>query len=305
MTDDIIDFNFNQIKNCFILLFKDKYLIYSLDPLKLLYKRKHDFEKVKYLNMYFETNVLIFVIEDNNKDKLILWDDSKQNKMAEIIISTKIKKILLRKDYLIIVTFELIYIYNFKDLSLFKKYETLNNTGICTVTIKKDFIIIFPAEKIGYFKIKNITKNTTKLIKGHDSSINYLTISEKYISSVSTNGTIIRIYDLNGKLIHEFRRGIEKTFINWLSFGIDNNIILCHSKRGTIHLFETQETYFNKFLSFFNNRSIAKFHFKNIKTISIIKKDILYVISEFGFFYKINYKDKNDFINVKKKKLFK
>ena len=44
--DDIIDFNFNQTGNCFIVVLEDRYLIYMLEPLKLLHARNHKFKNI-------------------------------------------------------------------------------------------------------------------------------------------------------------------------------------------------------------------------------------------------------------------
>ena len=302
--ETIIDFNFNQLENCFIVVLEDRYLIYKLNPLRLLYSRNHKFKNIKYVQMYYETNVIIFILENKENHRLIMWDDSKQEIMAEIILITKIRKILLRRNYLIIVTFEVIYIYKLtnNDLKFFRKFETLNNIGICDISKIGDFIIAFPFKKKGYIKIVNINENTSNIIKAHESSINYICI-RKYIASVSTKGTIIRIFDLNGKFLNEFRRGIEKSFIYWLNFNVNSDVLICQSKKGTIHLFKTTtEPYLLNFL--FSNRSYAQFHFINIKTISKIEDNILYVISDLGYFYKINI-EKNDFVNVKRKKLFK
>ena len=83
-------------------------------------------------------------------------------------------------------------------------------------------------------------------------------MSEKYIASVSTKGTIIRIFNLNGELINEYRRGIEKTYINWLCFNKQSNILLCHSKKGTIHLFKIK-TPDDSIFSYFFSSSGDKF----------------------------------------------
>ena len=57
--DNIIDYNFNQKENCFIIVLQDRYLIYKLDPLKLLYSRVHKFKNVKYVQAdVFDQNQL-------------------------------------------------------------------------------------------------------------------------------------------------------------------------------------------------------------------------------------------------------
>jgi WD40 repeat protein len=135
-----------------------------------------------------------------------------------------------------------------------------------------------------------------------------------YFATCSNKGTMIRIYQTkNGKFIKEFRRGLEKNKINWLSFSKNSDIIICQSP-NTIHLFYTyfknilkkNNTIYNIFGYLTNNyfkNSFIKFQFPNIKTISTIyNSNILIVISYHGFYYEINFKN-HEFVNVLKKKL--
>ena len=104
-----------------------------------------------------------------------------------------------------------------------------------------------------------------------------------------------------------------------MNFSYGDEMILCRSKKGTIHLFNigfkneflpdknnkklSLQTYFKKFLpKYFNSEwCFAHFHFPNKRTISVFTKDLkhIIVISFQGMFYKINFTNNEYNITLK------
>ena len=161
-------------------------------------------------------------------------------------------------------------------------------------------------------------------INAHESNINYLTLSKlgNLVATCSQKGTIIRIYHTqNGTLVKELRRGSDHTIINWIEFNSGEEMILCRSRKGTIHIFNTdykknnnkKNKSLNKIIKTFSSIlpkyfssewSFAQFQFPNKRTISTFLNDSkhIIVISFDGIYYKINFTN-NEFVTVFKEYL--
>ena len=134
-----------------------------------------------------------------------------------------------------------------------------------------------------------------------------LSYTGNLIATSSEKGTLIRLFHtLTGQLVKELRRGSEQIPIDWMNFSYGDEMILCRSKKGTIHLFNIG--FKNEFLPNKNNKKIsfvslfkgilpkyfnsewsfAHFHFPHKRTISVFTKDLkhIIVISFQGIFYK-------------------
>ena len=324
--------NFNQDKSCFCVGTDEGYDIYSTEPFKKIISKKIGKIGVSYITMLFRTNILAFILknthnEDKNECNLIIWDDSNDKKIGEIEFNERIKTVLLRKDFIIVSLKNYIYIYNLKSLKIFKKIKTVfNPRGLVSCTNDEFFLAYLSKYSDKTLCIENISEPQNKIIKidAHLSTITNFKFSEtgNLIATSSEKGTIIRIYHtLTGELVKELRRGSEQISIDWIEFSNSDEMILCRSKKGTIHLFNTG---FRKILSnkknkkfsminvfknflpkYFNSEwSFAHFHFPNKRTISIFTKDLkhIIVIDFQGMFYKINFTNQ-DFVTIVKEHL--
>jgi hypothetical protein len=67
----------NQTNDCMILSNKNKFMIYYNTPFKINFDRimPNDIHQIK---MFYKTNIL-FIVEKQNMNELILWDDIQQN----------------------------------------------------------------------------------------------------------------------------------------------------------------------------------------------------------------------------------
>ena len=175
--------------------------------------------------------------------------------------------------------------------------------------------------------IYNILEPNHKTIKidAHKSEITFIKLSYtgNLLATSSEKGTLIRLYHtLTGELVKELRRGSEHILIDWMNFSLNDEMILCRSKKGTIHLFNigfkneflpnknNKKLSFVKFLKnylpkYFNSEwCFAHFHFPNKRTISVFSKDLkhIIVISFQGMFYKINFTN-NEYVTILKEHL--
>jgi hypothetical protein len=91
-----------------------------------------DFDGViKLAEMLFRTNIIGFVGTGDNTSypatRLILWDDIQHRPFGELNFKTEVLNIKLRKDKVVVVLLEKIYVYNFQNLECSDSYLTCEN----------------------------------------------------------------------------------------------------------------------------------------------------------------------------------
>jgi len=322
--------NFNQDRSCFCIGTDEGYEIYNCDPFKKIFSKKIGKFGISYVAMLFRTNIFALVLKNtlskNNENKLLLWDDSKNSKIGEIEFSKNIRNVKLRKDSITVSTNTNVYLYNIFNFKLLKKINTItNHKGLVEITyFKHKFILACVGEEIGELRCFDMLENKSLRINAHKSMINFITLSGpgNLVATSSVKGTIIRVFHiLTGQLVKELRRGSDKTIINWIEFNHGEEMILCRSRKGTIHIFNTDYKknslnkknkflsigkYFNNFLpKYFNSEwSFVHLHFPNKRTISTFLNDSkhIIIISFESIYYKINFTDKK-YVTVLKKHL--
>ena len=72
-----------------------------------------------------------------------------------------------------------------------------------------------------------------------EDSVSKISINNKgnLIATANENGTLIRIHNIHGDLLQEFKRGHEKAIIYTICFDKDSKFMAVSSSRGTIHIF--------------------------------------------------------------------
>ena len=323
--------NFNQDRTCMCIGTDEGYIIYNCNPFKKLFSKKIGKNGVSYVAMLFRTNILALVLKNTysnntNENKLLIWDDSKNSKIGEIEFVRPVKNVALRKEFVTVSIDSNVYIYNLKKLTLYKKINTfINKKGLLSISyFEHKFILTCIGTSIGQLGVYDIKENKTLTINAHETPINFITVSQSgnLVATCSERGTIIRIFHIiKGTLVKELRRGSDKAIINWIEFNCGEEMLLCRSKKGTIHIFNTDykktnidkknrnlqiSKYFKKFLPkyFSSEWSFAHFNFPNKRTISTFLNDSKHIIivSFEGVFYKINFTNKH--ITILKKHLF-
>ena len=195
--------------------------------------------------MLYKTNILALVSTESNpiynKNKVIIWDDYQKKSLSELKFSQNILNLKLRKDKIVVICLDKIYIFNLRTFESIDIIETGENSygaiGI-NYDIEKT-IIAYPYKKKGKIKIKNYSKKDLISVDAHEKTIGniVLSINGDLMASATEMGTIIRIFDTdNGNLLQEVRRGKEKAHIRCICFEPDLKFIACSSNRGTIHI---------------------------------------------------------------------
>jgi hypothetical protein len=108
--------------------------IYFLNP---------DFEGgIQLAEMLFRTNIIGFVGTGNNvsypSNRLILWDDIQHRPFGELNFKTDVLNVKLRKDRVVVVLEEKIYVYNFQNLECSDSWITCKNPlGLVSLSISE------------------------------------------------------------------------------------------------------------------------------------------------------------------------
>ena len=87
------------------------------------------------IEMMFKTNIIVLVYT-KQKNKVVIWDDHEKKNRTEITFSASsdIKNIKLRKEILVIVLEDKIFVFNFETLKLIEQIDTsINPLGLCAV----------------------------------------------------------------------------------------------------------------------------------------------------------------------------
>jgi hypothetical protein len=244
----ILDISFNQDQGCFVISTNNGFKIYNSYPYKDTFQR--DFEAgIGLVSMLYRSNILALVGGGDHpkypQNKVILWDDHQMKCIGELSFKTNVKAVRLRKDRIVVVLEQKVYIYQISDLKLLDAIDTCPNPqGLCALSPKDETVLICPSKAKGFITIKNYDTNANFDKKAHENPLSALAISQdgKLCATASDKGTLIRVFSTDGgKLLSELRRGADKADINSISFDKTDHWLACTSDKGTVHIFSLFE----------------------------------------------------------------
>jgi len=294
--------SFNQDYSYIAISSDNNFIIYNIDPLVKRLMREFNDVEINIVEMLFRCNILAIVGKGNNSqyqpNKVMIWDDYQNKCIAELTFKTNVKGVKLRKDKIIVVLENKIFIYNFINLAEIFQVDTIDNPkGLCAVS---NSFIAYPGKNHGDIELYN---GDTKIINAHKSNISQIALSldGSKMATASNKGTLIRIFNTSThQLLHEFRRGVDRAEIYSLSFDNDGNWLVLSSDKGTIHVYGIGNINKSSNLSFikpilpgyFNSVwSFAQMRVPDIRTICSFgtSPNIIIAISEDGWYYKFSY----------------
>ncbi|KAL9233307.1 hypothetical protein vseg_008326 [Gypsophila vaccaria] len=175
--------------------------------------------------------------------KLMIYDDNKSAFIGDISFRSPVITARLRRDRVVVVVLNKIFVYNFVNLKLVESVETVANPrGLCEVSCASmSFVLISPGLRVGEVRVSCYgSKKKTRFISAHCSAISCLGLTSdgRYLATASTKGTLVRVFNASdGTLLHEVRRGTDKAEMHSLAFSFDARWLAASSNRGTIHVF--------------------------------------------------------------------
>ncbi|KAJ1412637.1 WD40/YVTN repeat-like-containing domain superfamily [Sesbania bispinosa] len=242
----LLHLSLNQDQACFAAATDNGFRIYNCEPFRELFRREFDGGGIGHVEMLFRCNILALVGGGSHPqyppNKVMIWDDHQGRCIGELSFRAAVRGVRLRRDRIIVVVEQKVFVYNFADLKLLHQIETIANPkGLCAVSHLSDSLVLAcPGLHKGQIRIEHYAQKKTKFISAHDSRIACfaLTLDGQLIATASTKGTLIRIYDTDsGTLLQEVRRGANAAEIYSLAFSSTAQWLAVSSDKGTVHVF--------------------------------------------------------------------
>ena len=285
----------NYLKDSLICSTNYGLIVYNLAPFKTITNRNFA-GGLRMASTYKDTK-LFFINGTGLNDeypinRICIWNEHKQKKIAEISLNSRVVALHVSDSpNFIVSSSRKTYLCEIDTLSILSVFDICSFT-LETKVLRDDFILCYisvTSDNGGNIMIRR--KNRFFNISAHQANISKIAISNdgNYITTASTNGTIIKIFNLlNGELITEFRRGNFSKTISYLGFSELNDYLLCGTINGSVHLFDIKKNdpTINTLWGILRRRSNYTININDhIESISLLKdKSTIYIITKTKFY---------------------
>jgi len=115
--------------------------------------------------MLYRTNIISFVGTGENpsfpSSRLVLWDDIAHRPFGELNFKTDVLSTQLRKDKIVVVLVNKVYVYNFEQLDCTDTFVTCNNPdGVVSFSTGEEACVLaIPDETLGSVKCVHFSKD--------------------------------------------------------------------------------------------------------------------------------------------------
>lgn len=254
---NLLHLSFNQDHGCFAAGTDHGFRIFNCDPFREIFRR--DFISlstdsaaeesgggISAVEMLFRCNILALVGGGPHPqyppNKVMIWDDHQSRCIGELSFRSNVRSVRLRRDRIVVVLEQKVYVYNFADLKLLHQIETIANPkGLCAVSQQtSSLVLVCPGLQKGQVRVEHYASKRTKFIMAHDSRIACfaLTPDGHLLATASSKGTLVRVYNtIDGTLLQEVRRGADRAEIYSLAFSSTAQWLAVSSDKGTVHVF--------------------------------------------------------------------
>lgn len=221
----LLHLSFNQDHGCFSAGTDHGFQIYNCDPFREIFRRDFSGDDggggagIGVVEMLFRCNILALVGGGPNPqyppNKVMIWDDHQTRCIGELSFRSEVKSVRLRRDRIVAILLQKIFVYNFADLKLLHQIETISNPkGLCEVSqLSGSMVLVCPGLLKGQVRVEHYNSKRTKFIMAHDSRIACFALTQdgRLLATSSSKGTLVRIFNtLDGTLLQEVN---EKIFI--------------------------------------------------------------------------------------------
>ncbi|KAK1277540.1 Autophagy-related protein 18a [Acorus gramineus] len=174
--------------------------------------------------------------------KVMIWDDHQSRCIGELSFRSEVRGVRLRRDRIVVVLEQKIFVYNFTDLKLVHQIETVPNPkGLCAVSqVPGPLVLVCPGGQKGQVRVEHYGSKKTKFIMAHDSRIACFALTQdgRVLATASSKGTLVRVFNtVDGSLLQEVRRGADRAEIYSLAFSANTQWLAVSSDKGTVHVF--------------------------------------------------------------------
>ncbi|KAK9919869.1 hypothetical protein M0R45_028443 [Rubus argutus] len=243
----LLNLSFNQDHGCFSAGTDFGFRIYNCDPFREIFRRDYGPRGgVGLVQMLFRCNILAIVGGGPDPlyspTKVMIWDDHQSRCIGELSFRSEVKAVKLRRDRIVVVLHQKIFVYNFADLKLLHQIETIANPkGLCEVShMGPQAVLLCPGLQKGQIRVEHYGSKRTKFIMAHDSRLACFALTQdgRLLATASSKGTLVRVFNaLDGSLLQEVRRGADRAEIHSLAFSSTAQWLAVSSDKGTVHVF--------------------------------------------------------------------
>ncbi len=302
--DDLINYyNFNEDGSCITIGTKNGFKIITTNPFTNYHKRIIG-RGIGIIEMYHSSNILALTGNDKNSkfpsNKLIIWDDNKEEIIKEIIMSYKIRIVKIIKNFLFIVNDIKAYILNFENLLLIESFEIFSSEKeLISFSVNEETKIAYIDSDYKTIHIKKLGSDKKNKIKIQDEELKLVYITFNFKGDILAAATLGKIYLYkcsNKEIIREINNdNLKNGNINCISFSENNKYLgvsVTENNSGRINIFDIGTPKESNFLSFFINEEDKCFsYFKITKSKEFIfrfdKDEIILIITSSGEYIKI------------------
>lgn len=179
-------------------------------------------------------------------NKVFIWDDHQSRNIGELTFKTEVKAVKLRRDRVVVVLMQKVYVYRFSDLKMVDQITTtVNPRGLVSLCSDNAHnILAVPGVNKGDVRVELYDIKKATLIQAHetDMAVFELNPDGSKIATASEKGTLIRLWDCgSGEPLRELRRGVDRAEIFCLAFNSNSTYLASSSDKGTIHIFSLSE----------------------------------------------------------------
>ena len=210
----LLHLSFNQDHACFAVGTSRGFRILNCDPFREIFRR--DFDRgggVAVVEMLFRCNILAIVGGGPDPQyppsKVMIWDDHQSRCIGELSFRSDVRSVRLRRDRIVVVLEQKIFVYNFVDLKLMHQIETIANPkGLCAVSQGGggSMVLVCPGLQKGQVRIEHYASKRTKFVMAHDSRIACFALTQDggLLATASSKGTLVRVFNtVDGTLRQE------------------------------------------------------------------------------------------------------
>ncbi|OMJ87292.1 hypothetical protein SteCoe_10976 [Stentor coeruleus] len=316
--EEIIYIGFNQDSSCFTLSTEKHseqntesgFRILRTYPLNYCFQRLFP-GSFGIVELLYRSNIIALVGGGKSPrypfNKVIIWDDHQMRPTGELCFRSEVKAVKMRKDRIVVILENKIFVYNLQDLKIRDHIATCTNPrGLCCLSTDTERIVIAcPSNQKGHALVKIYNDDKTQVINAHETSLACIALNNdgRLLATASDKGTLIRVFNTDtGEKVQEFRRGIDRAEIYCLVFNPNSEWIACSSDKGTVHVYSLASAVHNHKLGlsfmkkilpkyFDSEWSYAQFRVKDARTICTFPNEEprIVVITADGVYYDIDF----------------
>ena len=218
----------------------ESFAIYSLSETpKLVYKPIELFGSVSIIRLLNQTSLVLLVgagyQPHSSPRRLSVYNTRRNSIILNKEFESKINDLKLNSQRVVLLQGNEIHVFDLNNFILLFKIPAKTET----ISFSSKNLIAFPTN----CQVNIYNESPISIFTAHNSNITHIVFScnNEMIATCSEKGTVVKIFSINGALIHEYKRGSIPCKINYLRFSNDDSSILCASDSKSTHLFSLKD----------------------------------------------------------------